>query len=875
MKTSEYHAIFEASPHPMWVLDQETGKFLDINQAAIRIYGYSRAEFLTLKIDDIRLADDPPPAGGRTKKAVLPTLVVSRHRRKDGSEFFAETSIGKLQFQGRRALIVTAIDVTARVEAEQRTHDTETKFRAFFEMSPDASGLARGGAHMLVNPAYAEMFGYESPEDLKGMPVLDVFAPFERPRIAEYIRLQQDGGSAPAAYQAHGVRRDGSQFEMDVRVSQFAEGRELYSVFVLRDVSPLLRANEALEHHRRRLAEAHKIASLGNWEVNLTTGGLVWSDEIFRIFGLDPRRTTPSRSLFYDCVHPDDRAAVRAAVDRAIHDHESYAIEHRVVVPDGSVHWVHERGEVLGDGGNVRLAGTVQDITARRESEERLRLLESVVVCGHDAVMICGVEPPHTIVYVNQAFTRVYQYDSDEVTGKSPDLLSGAKTDSSVVAQIWKDIEAERHGSAELTHYRKDGTDYVAELTYQRITEPAGTLAHVAFVARDVTERRRLEAQFRQSQKMEAIGRLAGGVAHDFNNLLLIIAGYAHMLREGFPASDPGMEAIDQISKAADRAAALTRQLLIFSRRQDIRRQVVANLEKMLRRVIGEDVELVIRASGKEALVRTDANQMDQVLMNLAVNARDAMPDGGVLSIAVDTQAHENEAYYGISGPMVRMTVSDTGIGMDPETQSHIFEPFFTTKPEGAGTGLGLSTVYAIVKQNEGEIFVESVPGTGTTFEIVLPVARTEEDSAAPAQPGATPGGTETILLTEDDAGVRKLIAAMLRRGGYTVLEAALPGQALELLDRSESVQLLLTDIVMPGMSGWALAARALKLRPDLKVVYMSGYTDHAAVQDEGAQGANILRKPFTMEILHAAVRQALGARRVMGGSSMPAGHTI
>jgi CheY-like chemotaxis protein len=390
-----------------------------------------------------------------------------------------------------------------------------------------------------------------------------------------------------------------------------------------------------------------------------------------------------------------------------------------------------------------------------------------------------------------------------------------------------------------------------------------------------VTERRRLEAQFRQSQKMEAIGRLAGGVAHDFNNLLLIIAGYAHMLRDGFPASDPRMEAIDQISKAAERAAALTRQLLIFSRRQDIRRQVidvnhvVANLDKMLRRVIGEDVELRIRAADQEALVRTDANQMDQVLMNLAINARDAMPEGGVLSITVDTQPRENDAHYGISGanPIVRLIVSDTGIGMDPETQSHIFEPFFTTKAEGAGTGLGLSTVYAIVKQNEGEIFVESAPDEGTTFEIVLPLARAHEDAAVPMKPGGTPGGTETILLTEDDAGVRKLIAAMLRRGGYTVLEAALPSQALDLLHRSAHVQLLLTDIVMPGMSGWALAANALQLRPHLKVVYMSGYTDHAAVHEDTIEGSKILRKPFTMEVLHAAVRQALGVRRVMGRS--------
>jgi PAS domain S-box-containing protein len=871
MTADEYHALFDASPHPMWVIDEQTETFLDINQAAIRIYGYSRAEFLKLRIADIRLRGGAR-ASRRAGRASRENIV-SRHRRKDGSEFFAETSAAEVQFKGRDALVITAIDVTGRVEAEQRTHDTETRFRTFFEMSPDASGLARNGKHVLVNPAYAEMFGYNSPEELAGRPLVDVFAPSERARIAKYMRQRRDGSAAPSAYQARGVRRDGTEFEMDVRVSDFAEGRELFSVLVLRDVSPLLRANEALEQHRRRLAEAQKIASLGNWEVDLASGELIWSDEIYRIFGLDAARTVPSRSLFYDCVHEGDRALVLGAVDRAIHDHERYGIDHRIVRPDGSVHWVREEGEVLADGGRLRLAGTVQDITARRASEDRLRLLESVVVCGLDAVMICEVEPPHRIVYVNPAFTAIYQYAPEEAAGKVPELLTGPKTDPSVVDRIWKDIEGGRQGSAELTHYRKDGSEYLAEVSYLRITHVSGKLTHVAFVARDVTERRRLESQFRQSQKMEAIGRLAGGVAHDFNNLLLIIAGYAHMLRDGFPTTDPRMEAIDQISTAADRAAALTRQLLIFSRRQDIRRQVVdinqvlGNLDKMLRRVIGEDIELRMHAADRPALVRADSNQIDQVLMNLAVNARDAMPDGGVLSITVDTQPHDNEAYSGISGPTVRITVSDTGIGMDPETQSHIFEPFFTTKAEGAGTGLGLSTVYAIVKQNDGEIFVESAPGKGATFEIMFPVARPEELKAAPVKSAPATGGTETILLTEDDAGVRKLVAAMLRRGGYTVLEAALPGQALDLLDRSGNVQLLLTDIVMPGMSGWILAASALEKRPNLKVVYMSGYTDHAAVQAERVKGSKILRKPFTMEILHAAVREALGARSVAGTS--------
>lgn len=870
MNIDEYRALFDSSPHPMWVFDEETGSFLDVNQAAIQVYGYSREEFLGLAVDDIYPSGlSAVTVAPRREDGSAATFGVSRHRRRDGSQFFAETAGNTLRFSARKAFVVTAVDVTTRVEAEQRTHESETKFRAFFEMSPDASGLARNGEHVLVNPAYAEMFGYDSPDALVGRPLMDVFAASERSRLHEFMQLRESGG-APETYQARGLRRNGSEFEIDVRVSQFTESGELYSVFVLRDVSPLLRANEALEQNRRRLAEAQRIASLGNWELDLPNEGLIWSEEIYRIFGLDPGRFAPSRELFYECVHEDDRPLVRDAVNRAVHGLDRYGIDHRIVRPDGEVRWVHEEAEVLSGTAGRRLVGTVQDITARHMAEEMLRLLRTVVVSTPDPVIICAAVPPHPVVFANPAFSTGYGYEPAEILGQSPELLLGSKTDRAAADRVWQEAYAGRHGSLELTHYRKDGSDYVAEVGYRGITDN-GRLTHVVLVARDVTERKRLEAQFRQSQKMEAVGRLAGGVAHDFNNLLLIIAGYAHMLRDGFPTSDPRMEAIEQISKAADRAAALTRQLLLFSRRQDLRRQVVdvnqivTNIEKMLRRVIGEDVELITQLTEKEALVRADPNQFDQVLMNLAVNARDAMPDGGALTIRVDLPPVDGavEAHYGLTGSMVRIAISDTGIGMDPETQSRIFEPFFTTKAEGAGTGLGLSTVYAIVKQNDGEIFVYSAVGEGTTFEIVLPLAAAEERPPAPAAQSTSPGGTETILLAEDDTGVRKLIAAMLRRAGYTVIEAALPEQALEIVKRTSTIQLLLTDIVMPGMTGWNLAKAALAWSPGLKVVYMSGYTDHAAIEAGEAAAVTMLRKPFTMDVLLNAVREALGVRRV------------
>jgi CheY-like chemotaxis protein len=325
------------------------------------------------------------------------------------------------------------------------------------------------------------------------------------------------------------------------------------------------------------------------------------------------------------------------------------------------------------------------------------------------------------------------------------------------------------------------------------------------------------------------------------------------MLREGIAPDDPAADAVESIAKAADRAAGLTRQLLLFSRRHEARRSVVdlngvvSNVIKMLGRLIGEDVKLETRLSDRDLKVNVDPLQVEQVLMNLAVNARDAMPHGGTLLVEVEPAAGGN----------VRLAVSDTGVGMDEEIKIRIFEPFFTTKAAGAGTGLGLSTVYAIVQQNGGDVTVHSAPGKGARFEILLPEANADTAAEEPDAVHAPAAGAGTILVVEDDEGVRNLIAAMLSRGGYTVVEAACGEDAFDVLDSGAHVDLLLTDIVMPGMNGWAVAAESLARRPDLKVLYMSGYSEHAQIRREGEPGVTILHKPFTMGALKAAIQSA------------------
>jgi len=387
---------------------------------------------------------------------------------------------------------------------------------------------------------------------------------------------------------------------------------------------------------------------------------------------------------------------------------------------------------------------------------------------------------------------------------------------------------------------------------------------------RDVTEQRRLQQQLVQSQKMEAVGRLAGGIAHDFNNLLTVITTYCDLLLEDLAREDPKRDDVEQVRKAADGAAALTRQLLAFSRQQVLEPKVlnmsavVSGVEKMLRRVIGEDVDLATALDPDVGSVKADVGQLEQVLMNLAVNARDAMPTGGKLTIEITNAEHDPDYAREQEAEAVRrfvmLAVSDTGIGMDEATKARIFEPFFTTKEPGKGTGLGLATVYGIVKQSGGFIWVYSELGRGTTFKIYLPRVDAAAEGVAATTRSDLPRGTETVLLVEDAAAVRAVTRHVLERQGYAVLEASHGAAALELAaNHAGPIHLLLTDVIMPGLSGRQVADRLTALRPDTQVLYASGYTDDAVVRHGVLEsGIAYLQKPFTTESLARKVREVL-----------------
>ncbi|GEM_PF-1232407 len=587
------------------------------------------------------------------------------------------------------------------------------------------------------------------------------------------------------------------------------------------------------------------------------------------------RKEILGRPIF-DLYHPDCMERVKKAIHQFVTTGEVKDAELQLKRKDGSIIEVSLNASAVRDdeGRILRSRSSLRDITerkraeaARQAAEERYRdLFEN----ANDIIYIHDLEGNFTTI--NQTAERLIGYSRDEIAGMNlsqiiaPDYQEFARKNT--FDKVVSRSESAIYG---LEIVCKDGHRLPVEVSSRLIYED-GRAAGVQSVARDVSERRHLEEQLRQSQKMEAVGRLAGGVAHDFNNLLTAIIGYGHVALSRLDKNHQARDDIEEVKKAGERAAALTGQLLAFSRRQAFQPRAfslnasIENMEKMLRRLIGEDIELVTRLDLQLGRVIADPAQIDQVIINLAVNARDAMPRGGKLTIEAKN-IYLDRSYFDshietAPGQYVLLAVSDNGMGMDRETLSHIFEPFFTTKEEGKGTGLGLSTVYGIVRQNGGNVEVYSESGNGTTFNIYLPLAeetvRIEKPSASSAE---SLHGSETILVVEDEASVRALARLILEGNGYKILEASSGAEALTICQqREEEIALMLTDVVMPQMSGRELAEKLAAVCPAMKILYMSGYTDDAII-NHGIPGADsFVSKPFSLETLARKVREALDA---------------
>ncbi len=474
------------------------------------------------------------------------------------------------------------------------------------------------------------------------------------------------------------------------------------------------------------------------------------------------------------------------------------------------------------------------------------------------------------IIFVNESFVKTYGYEKEELIGQSINKFHP----STNPRQIFKPIiekTLKENWEGELTARRKSGDLFSIYIRTSPVMDENGKPIVIIGVARDITEKKILEDQLRQSQKMEAIGQLAGGIAHDFNNLLTVIEGYTELLFSSILETEPAYNFTKQIKKASDRATALTRQLLAFSRRQILQPQnidlnaLVTEMGVLLKRLIGEDIELSTVLNPEIGAVKADRSQMEQVLMNLAVNARDAMPDGGQLiietsKVSLDAQFEWHHSGL-LKGNYVVLSITDTGIGMDDDTKEHVFEPFFTTKEKAKGTGLGLATVYGIVKQSGGHIWVDSEKGKGTTFKIYLPMIKRKKSSPnADAPVSESKAGNETILVVEDEFMVRELVCDSLKNSGYTILEASNGKEAIEMFTKnSKKIDLILTDVIMPAMSGRKMVEILQKKYPGINALYMSGYTDDAIIKHGVLEpGMAYIQKPFSPKALIQKVQEVL-----------------
>ena len=653
-------------------------------------------------------------------------------------------------------------------------------------------------------------------------------------------------------------------------------------VAVKRHTSALQLKGEELIKTKDLLTETGRMARVGGWEKYPQTGACVWSEITQEIMEINPGFLPTMANVlefFPEGVH---RNTMATSLSRAMNTGESFDVEVQILTAKGNICWVRGIGRAeFKDGICVRLYGTVQDIDARKtaeialvESEERLRYL---VQNSSDCFVIVNADGSQR--YVSPAAERITGFPVSELQGQPLTALIHPEDMGGVMA-AWKEAVAhpEKAVTVQYRHIHKTREWVYSEAIAQSfLAEPAinGIIASV----RDITAHKKAEEdnenlylQLTQAQKMETVGRLAGGVAHDFNNMLGVILGHAELAMDYMDASQPLFAHLQEISKAAKRSADLTRQLLAFARKQTVAPKVinlnhtVEGMLKMLRRLIGEDIDLNWLPGENLGAIKIDPSQIDQMLANLCVNSRDAIANTGKVTIRTDIVAFD-EAYCAthrdcLPGEYVLLAVSDNGRGMDAETLLHLYEPFFTTKEMGKGTGLGLATVYGIVKQNNGFIRVASTPGIGTTFSIYLPRYGIEDATMVPedAEQLTAAPGHETILLVEDEQMILDVTKTMLTLQGYTVLAALTPGEAIRLAGvHGEQISLLMTDVVMPEMNGRDLARMLLTICPNLKRLFMSGYTaDVIANQGVLDDGLNFIQKPFTIQELSTKIREVL-----------------
>jgi PAS domain S-box-containing protein len=898
----QYRLLFHNNPNPMWVFDLETHAFLEVNESAIRHYGYSRAEFLAMTITDIRV----PEKNGQKEIVVPPESghgLIWRHRRKNGTMIDVEVIWSPLDFRGRFAALTMAVDVTERRRAE---HHNAVFSRLSHRLS---SATTASEAAMLICEASDELFRwsdfaldlYDDGRDevfsllnittLEGQRVQIPSSPQSKTANALVRRVILNGAELLSAPES-------DDYSAATMLAPVLKGERVIGLILIQNHQPgayvrsdlemlktladqcggaleRVRAEQELRESQQRFRDlfdnspdAIFVEDLDGTVLDVNFAGCI-------LHGLTRDQLIGKNALRH-LVPPSKREEAHRDFQRLASGKLSW-VEGETLTDDGRTTPVEVRAGRVEFGGKPALLLHVRDITDRRAAETALQssevLFRSVWENSVDGMRL--TDENGVIIAVNEAYCKLVGMKPGELEGKSFTTVYAESENRAEIFTRHQEYFIERVTERKTQHQYTlhNGHAVNLEIT-DSFVEVKGRPLLLLSMFRDVTTQRRLEEQLRQSQKMEAIGQLAGGVAHDFNNILTVIHGHASLLlAAGLDAT--GARSAHQITQAAERAAGLTRQLLTFSRRQLIQpkkldmNKIVGNMTDMLGRLLGEDIALQLNYAQSPATVEADAGMMEQVLLNLAVNARDAMPRGGQLAVRISiveiNEDHVTRHLEARTGRFICVSKSDTGCGIPPENLPRIFEPFFTTKQIGKGTGLGLATVYGIVKQHQGWIEVESVVGKGTTFRIYIPyVGADQPEAEKPATQIQVRGGTETILLVEDEHPVRELVAGILQKYGYHILQAATGAEAVEVWRRNHGkVALLLTDLIMPGgMNGRELAETLWAEQPELKVLFTSGYSADIVGRDFKLESdTNFLQKPYHPQALALNVRRCLDGR--------------
>lgn len=779
------------------------------------------------------------------------------------------------------------VDITARKEMEAALRESEGLFRDVFEQQTAIQLMIdpATGQILRANPAAVHFYGWPK-EQLEGMQI-EAINTLPATQLKRALAKARSG--AAGYFEFCHRRADGTIRDVAVHSSPITTARGVILHSINHDITDRKQAEEQLRLSETKLRQALDAARAGTWEWDVTTGENVWSEELFRLYDLDPEHDQASYENWRRSILPRDRDTVERCVQQAAHTGSDIRIAWRVNTANGGLRWLMSRGQpqLNEQGQAVRYLGTVIDITELKQTEQEMLRIKNLMDEGQKIAHL------GTFEYIAATGATVWSDEEYSIYGLDPASPSPAYADL-LAKNIHPDdadqldrvfTAALQNGSVyedEHRIVRPDGVvRWVSDCAHPYFDEDGNIVRYVGTTL-DITEHRQaqqaqddLQNQYFQAQKMESVGRLAGGVAHDFNNMLSVILGHSGILLEELSPKNPFYAPLQAIFKAAEHSADLTRQLLAFARKQTVipvmldLNETVESMLKILRRLIGENIQLVWSPSPNLDKIKIDPSQIDQILANLSVNARDAITDTGTLtietgSVVIDATGSASLPHVA-SGRYAVLSVSDTGCGMDEETVAHIFEPFFTTKEQGKGTGLGLATVYGIVQQNLGGINVVSAPGRGTTFNVYLPIAGDPMgNNGQEVAPQSTPRGSGTILVVEDDVQVLDMVGVMLERLGYAVLLAASPEQGILLArEHAHTIDLVITDVIMPGMNGREFTEKLQTFLPGLKYLYMSGYTadiiSRHGVLNEGVQ---FIQKPISQKGLAEKIRALLNHHR-------------